>query len=45
MLTDDELWAKCQKDEPITEEDLGINANLWQSNIKMNCNDYELGDT
>ena len=25
MLSDDDLWNKCQTDNPITEEDLGIN--------------------
>ena len=27
MLSDDELWNKCNSNEPITSEDLGIDNN------------------
>lgn len=28
MLTDDELWEKCLRDESITEKDLDINNSI-----------------
>lgn len=31
-LSDDELWAKCQKGGSITPQDLGINATQNSSN-------------
>ena len=41
MLTDDELWNKCQTNEPITEEDLGIENKQYQYELNKKIIDKE----
>lgn len=37
MITDDELWKKCLHNEPITNEDLDIQPNLYNCHMTIDC--------